>query len=158
MHDCMHTYLHAHTDTETDTDTDTHTDTDTDTDTAEAVFVDVTVRYPLAARYLRGAEGCSSSNSFGFACRVANEEKHKRYPSSNGIRCSPFALETFGRISDESFDFLDSLAAAASARDVARALPPRPRKRLWLQKLSVTLQRALSLNVLDGLGQHVNSI
>ena len=59
-------------------------------------------------------------------------------------------------IREECVDVLDSLAAAASACDAMRALPPRGWKRLWLQKLSVTLQRSLSLNVLDGIGQHVS--
>ncbi len=122
--------------------------------TAEAFFLDVTVRNPLAARYLRGDRGLSSSNTSGFACDVADHEKHQRYPSMHGLCCTPFSLEVFGRVSQECVNVLESLAASAAARAASRALPPRAWMKHWLQKLSCTVQRSLAQNVLDSIGQH----
>lgn len=122
--------------------------------TAEAVFLDVTIRNPLAARYLRGERGSSSSNTSGFACVLANREKHQRYPSRSGLCCTPFSIEVFGRASDECINVLESLAASAAARAASKALPPRAWLKHWLQKLSCTVQRSLAQNVLDSIGQH----
>ena len=124
--------------------------------TADALYIDVTVRNPLMDRYLRGERGSSSSNTSGFACDCALRDKRKRYPSTNGLVCTPFALEVFGRISPECVLLLETLAGDAASHDVSRAMPPRAWKRTWLQKLAVTVQRSMARSILTGIGSRMH--
>ena len=80
----------------------------------------------------------------------------QRYPPRGGLECTPFALEVFGRMSNDCIELLDGLAAVASERDALRDLPVRAWERIWLQKLSVTLQRSVSQSILECIGMHIH--
>ena len=80
----------------------------------------------------------------------------QRYPFRGCIECTPFAFELFGRMSDDCIELLDGLAAAASGRNVLCGLPTRAWKRIWMQKLSIALQRSLAQSVRECVGTRVS--
>ena len=55
------------------------------------LYIDATVRSPLAARYLLGRP--SSAAVDGVAGRKGEEEKQVRYPPRDGVRCTTAAVE-----------------------------------------------------------------
>ena len=119
---------------------------------AETLHIDVTVRNPATARYLREADGCSSSNTNGHALQIAAAEKHKRYPPRSGIMCTPAAVEIFGRVGPEFLDLMDHLAAAAATHDVDFGMPAVGWRRKWEERLSIVVQKSLARSFVDALG------
>ena len=119
---------------------------------ADELYIDTTIRNPLAEKYLRGAGQRSSSTGDGYACEVADNDKLDRYPPTQGIVSTPASAEVFGRLSPTFVQLLADLSSAASRRDSARALPPLVWQRRWLMRFSTGLQRCVAQYCIDGLG------
>ena len=98
------------------------------------LYIDATVRSPLAARYLFGRP--SSADEDGLAARKGEEDKQKRCPPRDGVRCTTAAVEHWGRTGAEFDQLLETLAGMAAARDRSRALPVLRWLPRWRSELS----------------------
>ena len=100
-------------------------------DSKLTTFVDVTVRHPLADRYVhRAARVDNAAND-----RAATE-KRSRYPTSQGVKVTPFPCEVYGHLGRDAEKYLELLSAAAEGRDRLRSLAPRTRIQSWTVQIS----------------------
>ena len=103
-------------------------------------WLDVTVTHPARESIAREA-----SNNDGAAVEEVEKRKLKRYGVGlGGVSCTPFGLETWGRMGASANSFLDRLAGQHAA------LTGQPRTRLlkrWRAVLGVVLCRALAESV-----------
>ena len=106
-----------------------------DPSTLQHYFVDSTVRNSLSKRYLEAG----SSRTPGVALRRAAEQKLRRYPDTDTLRCIMAWVDQFGFISDEFCNFLEHLAAQAAANDAAHARPSCNWLKGWLLQISSSL-------------------
>ena len=77
---------------------------------AERLLVDVTIRHPMAKAYQPAA-----SNEARATAAKADIQKIERYPGAAGWHVTPFAIESWGRLSDSAEALLQTMAAAAAA-------------------------------------------
>ena len=99
-----------------------------------ARWVDVTVRHPLASTYIDEAE-----RTAGAALAAARRDKLKNYPTRDGMHCTVFGLEVYGRITEEAAQLITEWAGAASQEKQALGLPARSARGRWLTELSAQL-------------------
>ena len=92
-----------------------------------ARWVDVTVRHPLASTYIDEAE-----RTAGAALAAARRDKLKNYPTRDGMHCTVFGLEVYGRITEEAAQLITEWAGAASQEKQALGLPARSARGRWL--------------------------
>ena len=113
-----------------------------------AWFFDATVRNPLAKRYRKSATiGIDFGNAASldsFSCRLAHEEKQKRYPPRDDICCKTMALEVFGRMGDEMASHLQALASMAKQQDVDFGRPQVNWFRRWSCSISCGVARCVA--------------
>ena len=110
-------------------------------------YVDVTVRHPLADRYVhRAARFDSAAND-----RAATE-KRSRYPASQGVKVTLFPCEDYGRLGRDAERYLELLSGAAEDRDRLRSLAPRSRIQGWTVQISRVLFRAVAQAVMEAQG------
>ena len=114
------------------------------------LHVDVTVRNPLAQRYVEGTR--NSTNTDGMACDVAWQEKQARYPPKDGLTCRVAAAEVLGRLSPQFVELLEELAVLAAANDRLLGKPHVSWKRKWMSTLSVTLARSAAQTLVEASG------
>ena len=109
--------------------------------------MDVTVRHPLAERYMpRAAKYNDVANNRAAA------EKRNRYPARGGIFVTPFPVEIFGRLGRDAERYLAILSQAAEVKDQMRATAPRQRTTRWVMQLSRVLFRAIARSILEAQG------
>ena len=108
----------------------------------ELFHVDVTVRHPTAAKYLRQA-----ALEDGAANDMAEAAKRLRYPAvaSAGLHAvQPFSLEAFGRLGDGALQVLHTAwQRLQERRSDARGWKGIGIFQRWLSLLSCDLQRSL---------------
>ena len=118
-------------------------------DSKLTTFVDVTVRHPLADRYVhRAARVDNAAND-----RAATE-KRSRYPTSQGVKVTPFPCEVYGRLGRDAEKYLELLSAAAEGRDRLRSLAPRARIQGWTVQISRVLFRAVAQAIREAEGSY----
>ena len=106
------------------------------------MLVDVTVRNPLAARYV--AQASIRSNH---ANDEAKKDKMRRYGPASRVKCA--AIEIYGRMHDDFKDVLHNLDSAAS---LLSALPRRPSFERWAHRIQTALSRAVVRNIITAHG------
>ena len=113
---------------------------------SERLIVDVTIRHPLAKKYL-----LMSSRTDGFANGQAHDAKRLRYPDKAGLRVTIASVESFGRLGKDFCALLDELAWSAKARQYARGEPVTHWAKLWRGKLAIILARGVAKSIKDAL-------
>lgn len=110
------------------------------------LLVDVTIRHPQAAAYQTAA-----SHEPGCAAAVVTEQKDRRYPPPGGRVVTPFAVETWGRLSSDAEHVLETLASAATRYASMRGHAPAPGGCLkrWRAALDTTLQRGVAMALIS---------
>ena len=97
-------------------------------------WLDVTIRVPGADLYAGGA-----AKTRGFAAMRGEAEKHKRYPPSAGLTCTPLSCEIFGTLGTTFAGCIAEWSAAASLERQSFGLPARASRYRWFTELSVSL-------------------
>ena len=110
-------------------------------------YVDVTIRHSLTKGTLRRA-----ANEYDTVTTKAEGEKHKRYPQRDGLKVTPFAMETYGRIGPAGSRYLKKLAIAAEATDEDMGWAPHSRLQGWLQRLFRAHFRAVVRTIQEASG------
>ena len=108
-------------------------------------WVDVTVTHPWRQQLRRKA---SSAN--GVAAADAENRKEARYGvGRGGVRVTPFAVETWGRMGAGAETLLSKLSAHWAWRTRARAGAAAAKERQWRAELGVALVRAQAATLLE---------
>ena len=109
------------------------------------ILVDLTVRCPVAGRYLPAA-----ASKPGTAIRMAIQEKSRRY-QDDVVTC--IAIEPWGRMGPEVIALLESLEKRLSDHQCHLASTVRgSRVRRWLTALQVALARAVAQGLRSAAG------
>ena len=103
------------------------------------LLLDVRVTHPNASRYRGQANAIP-----GYAAAVGENEKHDRYPSSQGRDIIAVVHETWGRLGMEAETFLERLAAAARRRSLRRRQNASAALVRWRERLDGTLHLAVA--------------
>ena len=114
------------------------------------LYIDATVRSPLAACYLRSTP--SSADEDGLAAFKGEDDKQKRYPPCDGVRCTIAAVKHWGRTGVELDQLLQLLSGMAAARDRSRGLPVVRWLPRWCTELSCGIARVLAQTVAEACG------
>ena len=106
---------------------------------AGEMLVDVTVRNPLAARYVHRA-----ASKPGHALEEAARDKRRRYGDSAPVMCA--GIETYGRTSEGLRNLVHLLDYAADAVSPDRMR--RSKYQQWMYRIQIAMSRAVARNVL----------
>ena len=82
-------------------------------------YVDVTIRSPMNAELVRTA-----AHVPGTAARAGDREKDRTYPPAGGVTVVPWAMESFGRVSERLEADLAEAAMLAQAEAASRVGRP----------------------------------
>ena len=117
--------------------------------TGESFFIDATVRNPPVPKYRVEGHSCTQD---GFACKVAVQDKQRRYPPKDGMRVTTAAMETYGYIGQELEDLLRTLHSMAQAEDVRRGRHPTNWMNRWTVALSMAVARHVAISIDEAIG------
>ena len=111
--------------------------------TGERRFVDVTVRHPIARKYLARA-----AREDGAAAAIAAAAKRVRYPAmpDDGLLAvEPFCVETFGRLGPDALRMLRDARQRIAEREggALRGWAGAALSQRWFALLSCELQRSM---------------
>jgi hypothetical protein len=109
------------------------------------LYLDVTVRNCLFK------DTAQSHNIDGYANIMAEQNKHKRYPTNGRKTITPCAIETWGRIGDSFLITFQHLSQQTSTLQHHRGFPTYKPLNKWLPDLSFILNRCLAKSVHDSL-------
>ena len=113
---------------------------------SERVIIDVTIRHPLAKKYMPMA-----SVTDGFANVQASEDKKRRYPDRAGLRVTVASVESFGRLGDSFNALLNELSWSAKQCQWARGIPATEWSKKWRASISTILARGTAKAVRESL-------
>jgi hypothetical protein len=102
------------------------------------LLFDVTVRHPRHSRYMPGA-----STQDGEAMLIASRDKSVRYPDALGQHVATLGHETWGRLSRDAEQILQTCASVAARQDHRRGRVPGNRLQRWRAQLDAALHRAI---------------
>ena len=114
---------------------------------APELILDMTLRYPVVARYQPGAP-----QRAGDAAAIAEDDKQARYPPAQGRKYPPaFSVETWGRLGESAEELLPLLAESASLRARRRGQDATAGSflRRWRAMLDGCLQRGVAAALLS---------
>ena len=118
--------------------------------TGDHYILDVTVRNPATNNYFAGEQ--NTIHVAGHACKVAEAEKQKRYPTRDDWAVVCLAAESFGRLLQTFDDLLSDIGALACTSDALNGRPVRRWKSWWLSELSCVLAKAAAQSRLEAAG------
>ena len=109
-------------------------------------YIDATIRNPLCQRYLE-VQSPNAATETNFATKVAQQEKQKRYPPTDGYKVTTAAAESYGRIGDELAELLTVLHGMAQQNDLRRGQPPCNWRGKWLAQICVAIARNVAVSI-----------
>ena len=115
----------------------------------ERLIIDVTVRHPIAKKYMP-----MSSRQDGYANSQAVKDKKKRYPDRSGPRVTVASVESFGRLGEEFAALINDLSFAARQVQWSRGLQASPWAKKWRGSISTILARGTAKAIREAL--HAN--